>query len=393
MNITGIIAEYNPFHNGHAWHLQEARRITNSDYIIVVMSGDFVQRGEPAIIDKFTRTKMALLNGADLVIELPVRHACASAEYFARGAVQILNDLGCVTHLCFGSECADLSLIKETSEFLLSESEVYRTALRQALKSGCSFPKAREQAFFACGYAKHASLLGSPNNILAVEYCRALSHLHSHMEPVTILRRGGSYHSTDASLHFSSATAIRTSIVQEHIAPTFNVPENVSNLLSLAHGHSYPITANDFSALLHYQLLSAKDWQTLSNYFDVPPDLAKRMFRLRYAFQDFNSFAALLKTKNITELSVRRALTHILLGLKENTHHPCYARILGFRKEAAPLFNELKQTASLPLITKPAASAELLWEDLFASQIYHSIATQKYGAAPYEELRQPLVLI
>ena len=170
--ITGIIAEYNPFHNGHAYQIEQARLLTGCDFLVVVMSGDYVQRGAPAVFDKYTRARMALACGADLVLELPVACSCASAEFFASGAVSLLDGLGCVDFLCFGSESGNLQSLMEPARILAKESPVFQEALRRGLSLGLSFPAARKEAFRAC--ASNPDILDLPNNILGIEYLKAL---------------------------------------------------------------------------------------------------------------------------------------------------------------------------------------------------------------------------
>ncbi|HJC22740.1 MAG TPA: nucleotidyltransferase family protein [Candidatus Eisenbergiella merdavium] len=196
MKVTGIIAEYNPLHKGHEYQLKEARRLTGADYIVVVMSGCFTQRGTPAVLDKYDRARMALSCGADLVLELPVRFACASAEYFASGAVSVLNATGCVDTLCFGSECGDTQALLSAAAFLnrAEQSPEYHTRLRGAQKAGLSYPAARSRALEDFG-GGDPSLFSLPNNILGIEYCRALETLKSPIRPLAIRRRG-SYHDT-----------------------------------------------------------------------------------------------------------------------------------------------------------------------------------------------------
>ena len=177
MKVTGIIAEYNPFHQGHAYHLSRARELTGADRVLVVMGGNFMQRGEPAIIDKYTRTEMALRNGADLVLELPAASATGSAEYFAEGAVELLDASGVVNELCFGSELGELEPLEKAAELLLEEPEDYQELLRAELKKGKTFPEARETALSA--FLPEQSLLASPNNILAIEYIKALKRRKS----------------------------------------------------------------------------------------------------------------------------------------------------------------------------------------------------------------------
>ena len=192
MKVNGIVAEYNPFHNGHKYLLTESARKTGADYTVVVMSGDFVQRGAPAITDKFSRAQMALACGADLVLELPALYAAASAEFFAEGAVALFNGLNVVTDLCFGSECGDVSILRQIAEILAEEPEAYSLSLKQYLRQGLSYPNARNEALIQ-NYpflGHHKNVFSSPNNILGIEYIKAILRSGSSLHPVTVLRTG-----------------------------------------------------------------------------------------------------------------------------------------------------------------------------------------------------------
>lgn len=189
MKVVGLIAEYNPFHNGHSYHIEMAKKLTGADYVVVVMSGDFVQRGTPAMIQKHARAKMALLGGADLVLELPVSYATATAEVFAYGGVKILDSFGVVDHICFGSECGNADLLMEIARILADEPEWYSATLKEHLKNGMSYPAAR-----AAALPDYQEILSEPNNILGIEYCKALLKLNSNITPVTITRQGAGYH-------------------------------------------------------------------------------------------------------------------------------------------------------------------------------------------------------
>ena len=209
MNVLGIVSEYNPLHSGHVYHIAASREKTGATHAVCVMSGNFVQRGEPAIVDKWARAKMALNSGIDLVIELPVVFACASAEIFARGAVRILNQTGIINYLCFGSEQGELETLKRIASVLAEEPSEFRTSLKKYLKQGLSFPAAREKAL--TGYLRDVpgGIMDKSNNILAIEYLKALITTGSGMEPVTIRRKGSGYQDSIITETFSSATAIR----------------------------------------------------------------------------------------------------------------------------------------------------------------------------------------
>ena len=216
MKVVGIIAEYNPFHNGHKYQIDRIRKETNADYIIIAMSGNFLQRGVPALCDKQSRAKMALSCGADLVIEIPTLWATASAEYFARGGVSLLASTGVVTHICFGAESDDLDSLLEISSILKEEPDIYRDVLSNSIRSGNTFPIARKNALIAAlphiPTEKLDELLDNPNNILALEYLKAMPN---HIQPILIPRKGAGYHDTEIDTELPSATAIRKAILSD----------------------------------------------------------------------------------------------------------------------------------------------------------------------------------
>ena len=393
MNVTGIIAEYNPFHRGHAYHLQAARDLTHADYLLVVMGGNFTQRGEPAILDKYQRTRMALLGGADLVIELPVPFATGSAEFFAEGAVELLQRSGVITSLCFGSENGDINVLKTAAQIILQEPLEYQRALRRALKNGESFPKAREKGLIAMNTAAPEEihrLLFAPNNILAMEYLKALARRKSSIIPCTIPRRGN-YHGQGipASNEFSSASSLRTLLRRPSLSDSENLllrEQLPSCSYELLVKHRLYVSLEDFASVLHYRLLSASDPLEFAIYLDVSEDLSRRIFSLRHEFSGFDAFIDLMKTRQYTRTRISRALLHILLDVRrEDTSLPKYLRILGFRKSAAPLLSAMKEKSSLPLVTKITHRKELQRE-VYASSLYHL-------GTPYNEYRQPLVIV
>lgn len=406
--ITGIIAEYNPFHNGHAYQIEQARLLTGCDFLVVVMSGDYVQRGAPAVFDKYTRTRMALACGADLVLELPVACSCASAEFFASGAVSLLDGLGCVDFLCFGSESGDLQSLMEPARILAKESPVFQEALRRGLSLGLSFPAARKEAFRAC--ASNPDILDLPNNILGIEYLKALLQRESSIKPVTIKREGQGYHDTLLDSGFASASGIRRFLKQEEAplsalpALKESLPDPVMEVLKDALAHTLPVWEEDFSMLLRYELLrqSASD---LTRYADISPDLGRRLKNCADKFSSFSEFVALVKTKDVTYTRITRALFHILLNLTgEDTRNSVampYARILGFRKDHSRILGLLKENSRIPIIPKAAdyktyltPDLQPLFEkDLFAANLYETIAAAKQKRAFLHDLkRSPVIL-
>ncbi len=419
MKITGIIAEYNPFHNGHGYQLAKARELTGADYLIVVMSGDFVQRGTPAILEKHVRARFALEHGADLVLELPVRFSTASAMDFASGAVEVLDALQAVSFLCFGSESGNLEQLSQAAEILEREPEAYRNTLQAALRQGLSFPAARQRAFGVCleglenpchgkGPSRPAQLakisgqkdngiaglLESPNNILGIEYLRALGRLNSPIRPVTLARTSDNYHSPQLEHQFASATAIRRALAGTHPERIAGfVPEDVLGTLLEAARNSALLWEDDFSLPLKYQLLQCSP-ETLAGFLDVPRPLANRICRHLDGFTGFGQFAELLKTRETTRTRINRALLHILLQLDREPRPLSYLRILGFRKNSAPLLTYLKERSRLPLISRlTTLPADAIREDLFASNLYHSTLACKTGVPRPDERSHSLVIL
>ena len=435
MKVVGLITEYNPFHNGHKYHIEQAKRITGADFCIAVMSGDFVQRGAPALIDKYSRTKMALQNGVDLVLELPVCYATGSAEFFAHGAVSILDKIGVVDALCFGSECGDLSLLSSAAHFLLNTPASFDQTLQDYIKEGLTYPAARLKAIAASledmDKAEKQTLLSTltePNNILGIEYLKALINLSSGIEPFTIQRIAAHYHEKeltpviDTNPHdtkllnpvISSATAIRNSIhrkkdTEEASAEDAlqSVPEDVAQFMKANYQTTYPIIDEDFASILRYKL-RMEESKDLAAYLDITPDLAERLKNLK----DYNcSLASLLqdiKTKNMTLTRINRAVLHILLNIKtdqvvdyrRNGWTP-YARILGVRKEATHFLRTIERRSSIPLIKKVAKAEQqldalgiqMLSSDIFAADIYNQIIYEKFGTKLPNEYQQGICIL
>lgn len=403
MKIAGIVAEYNPFHKGHAYHIQETRRRTGADFIIAVMSGDFVQRGGPAFLTKQARTRIALTGGADLIFELPSTHSCQSAELFARSAVQLLMGLGCVDILSFGSESGDLNSFWELGGYLAEEPPAYRKLLREHLKSGLSFPAARSQAL-ASLLPLPEDFISSPNNILGIEYCKALYLLHSSIKPFTVKRAGSGYHDLDMHQEFPSASAIRNawkSLDGPEFSPHMDncFPAGASSIFRKAALEEGYLTEEDFSLLLRW-LLFQSDASSLSLYPDLSSDLADRMMNTRNRYEDFSQYVSVLKTKELTHTRILRALFHALLDIRE-VPPLTYARLLGYRRQALPVLSEIKGKGRLPLITKMAGAASLLdAEGRFLlemntriSNLYESVCCEKMHRPFIHEFSRPLVIL
>lgn len=427
MNVIGIIAEYNPFHNGHAYQIAHVKKNLHADYIVVAASGDYVQRGEPALLDKYTRARMALSSGADLVLELPVLWSTASAELFADAGISLFEKTGCVKGICFGAESGDLALLRRIADVLADEPTDLKASLKYNLKSGSTFPKAREAALLSyfSGSAGQdgalpvsaealSSLLASPNNILALEYLKALRRRASSITPYLLKREGAAYHETSilsgASAIPASASAIRHTLFADAAGACGNSADRASE--DSADGilrHAMPqealailqdyradfplLCADDFSGILGYLLLSSSATQ-LARTADSSPEFANRMQNQLPYYTSFSSFASRLKSKEMTLTRINRILLHSILGIT-SSDYACgnaldkipYLRILGFRKSAAPLLAALKASAAVPLITRSSQTLKLLSpdamrvfeHDVFAGNLYLQMRNQKGG--------------
>lgn len=405
MKIVGLITEYNPFHNGHKHHLNEALKRTGADYAIVVMSGNFVQRGAPAIIPKHLRTQIALEAGAAVVIELPVFFATGSAELFAAGAVSLLHSLNCVDSICFGTESGDIVSLSKIARILCDEPDDYKFFLQNHLKNGDSFPLARQKAFGeVTGDTSLSAILESPNNILGIEYIKALCRLNSSITPVAIQREESHYHDMELKTVYSSASAIRNVFAQAEnsfsdISEILKdqIPRACISFLQNTFQRRYPIYTNDFSLLLKYKLLTETK-ETLLSYMDINETLANRIYKNKNNFLTFEQFCEEIKTRDLTYTRVSRALLHILLHVKKaDCAAPAYARILGFRQDSSTVLSVMKRQSRIPLITKlSSASLEekesfYLKQDIFASDLYESVVTDKFQTPFINEHKQEIV--
>lgn len=378
MNVVGIIAEYNPFHKGHAYQIQKAKEQCGAEFAVVVMNGDFVQRGEPAIFDKYTRTKEALLGGADLIFELPVRFGLSSAGDFAMGGILALNALPFVTHLCFGTETGDLTPLLQAATFLCDEPDSYRTRVKHFVKQGILYPKARSLAL-AAESGLPTQTWDSPNNILGLEYCVALQKLHSKIKPFTIRREGQGYHDNDtpALSDFPSATFLRKQIRKA--------------------GEKENLSLSDFSSLIGYSLLTAKD---LCRIKDITPDLSDRIRNELPKYREINEFVKTIKNPSLTTGRIKRSFFQCLFDIEKEEPVMPYLRVLGMKKEASSLLSQ-KENASCQILTKLAfdvpkmddTAKKLFAKDLLASDLYRQVFCHKYNQTlPNEYQHSPIVL-
>lgn len=350
MKICATVAEFNPFHNGHAYLINSVKE--EYDAAVAVMSGNFVQRGAPAVYDKFSRARAAVLNGYDIVIELPVIYALSSAEGFATGALKLLNASGVIDSIVFGSECGDISLLKWAASVSDSENSEFEASIREKLSSGMSFPKAKSETMEEMGVDK--SILSSPNNILGIEYIRAINKTGSSIKPVTMKRYGAMHDSNIASNSIASASHIRRLIEKGSFTSNF-MP-----------GYPYPVPVfeKQFSDIIIYALRSASR-EVLSDIFDCSPALASR-FMAASRETDLESIIASVKAKNFTESRIRRVLWNLVLKNSMSPFtDPEYIRIIAQNKCGSDVISEMKKNASLPVIQK---SVELKGSPIFETE-------------------------
>lgn len=368
MKIAGVVAEYNPFHNGHRYQVEQMRK-NGATHTIAVMSGNFVQRGEFAIASKWMRAKAAVMNGIDLVIELPSPYALLSAQGFAHSAVHILNSLGCVDELYFGCECGDIEMIKSISKAMLCDE--FSQSLSDFLSDGISYPTAVEKAVCKLCGDGYNNELKSPNNLLSVEYVNALSRLGSKIEPRAVERVGVEHDSEGSNGKFMSASAIRQSLVNQGIESVFNfVPECAHEVIRLeAKGGKLPC---DFARL---ELAFLAKLRTLStDDFRKIPDVSEGLeYRISDAVKSSKSVAEIIekiKTKRYTHSRIRRIILRSFLGLTADfsAPPPPYARILALNENGREIIKKAKKTASIPIITKSAHIMRL--DDEFARKLF-----------------------
>lgn len=408
MKTIGIIAEYNPFHKGHLYMIEEAKRRFNADRVIAVMSGSFMQRGEPAFFDKWTRTKAALTNGVDMVLELPVLFAAANAETFAAAGVRTLQETGIVDMLCFGTESGDLQILREAANLMTDETEEFRHLLKSYLDEGLSYPSARAKAMETISNI-NGEILSQPNHILAIEYLKALERYHCSMTPVTIKREGSQYHDTSLENGMASASAVRKGFLEKRAEMAYQqVPENCYPLYSEAFANgTAPVTLDCLADALNYKLriMSAPD---ISAIYEVTEGLENRILRsidTCYSFPDIIEF---IKSKRYTRAKIQRILLHILLDIKTtevsyfmSRQHMPYVRVLGFRKDCAEVLGDLTLNAKCSVLTNLKKSPELLDSDGLhllalektATDLYTMCAPGITHRAPNQDFTVPMVIL
>lgn len=406
MKILGIVAEYNPFHLGHLYHMEEAKRLTGATHTVIVMSGNFVQRGEPAIVDKWTRAAMAVDNGADLVLELPTVFASSSAEYFGQGGISLLDSLKVVDCVAYGSETGSHETLREAAEILVGESPVFKEVLQDGLERGLSFPSAREIAMNRVRPGLKG-LLGHSNNILAVEYLKAAKRLGSAMEFKAVLRRGADFNETGLkSGSFSSATALRGELVENGSAGLeSHLPKAAFMRLKETEKKQKGrfLGNEDYFSLIQYRLLVSED-DELRAVAGMREGLEYRLKKAARHAATYESFVETVQTKRYPRSAIQRLLIHLLLNLKKTDLEDfkncgrSYGRVLGFNEKGREILKIAKKCSKTALLTNinrqmpmDPVLARMLGFDVKATDLY-MLMSAKYGdpwAGNQDMLRRP----
>jgi len=403
----GIVVEYNPFHNGHLYHLHNSKEITGSDTVIAVMSGNFVQRGEPAVIDKFMRIKSALINGVDMVLELPLPYAAASAEIFAKAACSILSKTNIVDKMCFGSETGEIEPLYVIAKHLSNEESSFQRVLRRELAKGLSFPAARAAAVAAALDKTHPGIscaINTPNNILAVEYLKSIIKENLPITPFTFKRQGGEHNSASFSNSYASATAIRRHLHEykdiNELMPF--MPKESFEILNTEHLKGAVNHMDKFSHFFHFALQNTKPKpDTLSDICGLSFDMQNRL--IAAAQDNFNIYDVIraAKAKNYTHAALRRAVLSVVLGINRKfLYSPVpYIRVVGLRRNRKDLLHSLHKNASLPIITNlkyahklPEDARIMLEMEIAATKIYW-LGLKKDGVPERNELSAPLIIV
>lgn len=371
MSVAAIICEYNPFHNGHKYQIDTIKKELNPDYILCIMSGDYVQRGEPAIYSKELRTKWALENGASAVIELPIPYATASADLFAYGAVSFLNRLNCVDYLVFGSECGDIKTLEECCKTISEKGSINSFDIQKLMREGNTFAKARALLF-----PEYEDILNCSNNILAIEYMSALIKTKSTIKPYTIKREGQAYDDSEPKeTVFSSASAIRTALSSNRSSEIeSHLPFCLSDI------NETPVFSDDMSGELLYSILSND--KKLDYYLESSEDLSKRIINSLGAYKSFTQFIEVLKSKNYTYARLSRTLLHIMLGIegsnafhRENLKNITHLKLLGFKNTDAALLKLISEKADISVVSNFASVYDKLnraTRDIVDTQVFAS---------------------
>ena len=396
-NVLGIVAEYNPFHNGHVYHLQESKKICDTDITICVMSGNFSERGTPAIVDKWARAQMALENGIDIVIELPTIYSISSAERFAYGSIKILDMLD-VDYVSFGSECGKVDILNNIANVLYNEPKEYSTILKHELSKGSSFPKARENALllYLNDIRKYANVLSNPNNILGVEYLKILKRLDSSIIPITIQRKSVNHNDKESKDEFASSSAIRQLICKENSFKEFMPYKSYAILTNCI---KYGKIVNGLSSF-EKEIIYTLRKMSVAEIAELPDVSEGLENKIKNAANECNSIRELIniiKSKRYTETRIQRVLLYAMLGITKQKFEELYKatpylRILGMNSKGKEfLSSKLEENPRLRFITsvkdfvdncKNKQLRDMIAIDILATNLY----TLGFDNEPYANL-------
>ena len=383
MKVIGITAEFNPFHNGHKYLIEQAKKQTNADFCVCIMSGSFTQNGNIAIYDKFNRAKSAIANGVDMVIELPTIYAISSSEFFATGAIKILNSLNIIDTICFGSECGDISILNSIADTIIQNEKDIWNKITKFMKSGNSFAKSRELALNDFINISQMLELSKPNNILAIEYIKALKKINSNITPITIKRKENTDNKKEA---FLSATNIREKIYSNDFK---NIEDFVpSNSFNLIRDEKY-LTNEDLFSLIKYNILLNKE--NLSNYNGVIEGIENKVLSSISSSKTYDEFIHNIKSKRYAMSSIKRMLLSILLNItKEDfnllVNNIDYANVLAISNNGKKLLPEILNRSNISLLTNindniisklNDINKKSLNIDILATNIYSSLLNQQ----------------
>ena len=403
MKATGVVVEHNPFHNGHFYHIKESRKKTAADIIIAVMSGNFLQRGEPALVDKWCRTEMALKAGVDIVIELPYVFATAQASDFARGAITLLEAIECDA-FCFGSEEGTIEPFTRSYEVLTTQQEVYQNLIKQYMNLGLSYPKALNEAYADITKDLNFSFvdLSKPNNILGYHYIEAAFQMNARIQPVTIQRIVANYHDdVDQNQSIASATGIRKALFEEgslEALEKFMPQTSLEQLLKWRDSVGVFGSWQQFWPLLRHTIIRSSI-QDLASYAEVTEGIEHLIFEAAKERRTFEEFMIRVKSKRYTWTRIQRMLTHIYTGFKWETlrEHPkpTYLRVLGMTQNGQKYLSEKKKNLSLPLISRVSATKDSLLDiDIRASDLYQlGLQSSKIEKPVGMDYRKPPIIL
>lgn len=392
MKVLGLITEYNPFHYGHQHHLEFSKKKLNATHTVAIMSGSFVQRGEPSIIDKWTKTKMAIDQGVDLVIELPFVYAVQSAELFALGAVKILDSMKIVDYISFGSETGDINPLQNIADILIEEPMIFKETLRENLNQGLSFSVSRSKAvaaayqlFFPRDNVSIPSILKMSNNILGIEYLKALKNLNASITPYTISRLGHHYNDLMIDDRIASASGIRNKIHTDGIASIQHlVPK--STYAHLFHFHRKYGDFNDierYSTIVDYLLLT-KTTTELKKIFDMADGLENRFIQYNHHANDIHDLIQGVSTKRYPKTRIQRILMHLLMELNKQDIETIYRkpneyiRVLGSNNKGLEILKQIKKKSTVHVISKFADYKYIENEHIDLMLAYEKRATDLY---------------